>query len=73
MVFLDELLNERQAALSRLAAREAKELLACEVAGMRGDHVEETRLIISVAEGAQSDAVHPSDVHRAKILAVISC
>ena len=72
VALFDELPNECQATLSGLAIDEADKLLAGKVTGMGDDKIEETGFVLGVAKRAQSDGVHPWDVHRAKILAVIS-
>src|SRR5437867_4356137 len=72
VTFFEQLSDKGQAALSRLALDESNKLLTREVAGMCGDKVEETGLVLGVAERAQSDGVHACDVHKAKVLAVIS-
>src|SRR6266849_5906374 len=50
MTPFEELPNEGQATLTGLSLDESNELLAGEVARMRRDNVEETRLVLSVAE-----------------------
>jgi len=60
------------AALARLRLDELEELLAGERAGMRGHEVEETGLLLRVAELHKSLCMDGKDFHRAKILAVIS-
>src|SRR5713226_9174235 len=72
MTPFEELPNEGQATLTGLSLDQSNELLAGEVARMRRDNVEETRLVLSVAERTYSDGVHAGDVHSAKISAVIS-
>src|SRR5437879_6080285 len=72
VAFFEQLSNEGQAALSRLALDESNKLLAGEVARMRCHEVEKTGLVLGVAERAERDDVYAGDVHRAKILAVIS-
>src|SRR6266481_752364 len=73
VAFLEQLSDKGLAPFSRLALDEANKLLTSEVARMCADKVEETGLVIGVAERAESDDVHAGDIHRAKILAVISC
>src|SRR6266571_2107115 len=51
---------------------ELKELLASEIARMRGHKVEETGLLFRIAEIAECFRVDGEDFHRAKILALIS-
>src|SRR6202140_5046887 len=60
------------AALAGLGLDELEELLAGEVAGMRGHQVEETGLLLGVAKVHKGLGKNGKDVHRAKILAVIS-
>ena len=60
------------AALAGLGLDELEELLAGEVAGMRGHQVEETGLLLGVAEVPKGLGKNGKDFHRAKILAVIS-
>ncbi len=72
VALFDELPNEGQATLAGLSVDEAEELLAGEVARMSSDQVEKTGLVLGVAERAESNGIHPCDVHRAKISAVIS-
>src|ERR1700751_2682706 len=72
MALFDKLPNEIQAALAGLTAHESKELLAGEVGRVRCDRGKKTSLILGIAKRTQSNGVHPCDVHRAKISAVIS-
>src|SRR5882762_8631123 len=60
------------AALARLGLDELQELLAGEVARMRGHQVEETGFLLGVAEVHKGLGKNGKDFHSAKILAVIS-
>src|SRR6185437_10117120 len=51
--FLDHLLRKCHTALARLRPDEMQELLASEIAGMRGHKVEETRFFLGIAKAAQ--------------------
>src|ERR1700694_2269826 len=51
---------------------ELEELLAGEMAGMHGHQVEETGLLLRVAELHNGLRMHGKDFHKAKMLAVIS-
>lgn len=59
--------------ISRLNTDKADELLTVEIAGMSRDKIEEISFGFGIAKRLQGDGVHAGDIHRAKILAAISC
>src|SRR5208337_3844960 len=72
MPLLHNLSAKSNAALAGFHLDELEELLAGEIAGMRGHKVEETGLLLRIAEIPERFGVHGEDFHRAKILALIS-
>src|SRR5437773_2940712 len=63
---------EERRALPRASAGEAQELPRDEIAGVRGHQVQETRLLLRVAEGPNGVDLRLSAVHSEKISLVIS-
>jgi hypothetical protein len=73
-VFLfHDLSGKGDAALTRFGIDKLQELLAGEVARMRSYKVEETGLLLRIAEIPERFRMDGEYFHRAKILALISC
>ena len=69
---LHNLSSKSDAALSWLGLDELQELMAGEIAGMRGHKVKKTGLLLRIAEIPERLRMDGEDLHRAKILALIS-
>jgi hypothetical protein len=57
-----------ESALSPYPAEPAHGVVTAEIAGMRGNKVEETSFLFGVAERTERDGVYAGNVHNAKIL-----